>query len=277
MVVAITGASAGIGRALAEQLGRRGARLALCARRVERLEGLNAALGGGPLVLRADVSSPTDCGMFVLRTLDHFGRLDTLVANAGYGQYKLAHEMSSDAVRLMFATNVFGTTDVVRVAVPHMIKQPPREGWRGQLMIVSSAGARRGVPYLGPYAATKAAQLSIAEALRVELRSEQIAVTSVHPIMTTTEFGELAEAAGDVRLPRVHGPSQTVDHVASRMVAAIERPRPELWTHQPTRVALALATLFPRVADTIMSRFYRQVQAANPGASARSVRGAEGE
>jgi len=264
MVVAITGASAGIGKELARQLDTRGARLALCARRIDRLEELNQSLGNRHFLMRADVASPTDCGLFILRTLEHFGRLDTLVANAGYGQYRLAHEMSGEDVRRMFATNVFGTTDLIHVAVPHMLKQQPRDGIRGQVMIVSSAAARRGVPYLGPYAATKAAQLSIAEAMRVELRGSGVAVTSVHPVMTKTEFGDVAETAGDVKLPRMGGPRQTVEHVAAKMIRAIENPKREVWPHQLTRVQLAFAALFPAVADWVMARYYRDVRDANP-------------
>jgi len=263
MVVAITGASAGIGQTLARQLDARGARLALCARRLDRLEALNRELGSRHLVMRVDVASPADCAMFVRGTIEHFGRLDTLVANAGYGQYRLTHEMSGEDVRKMFATNVFGTTDLIHAAVPHMLTQAPRDGVRGQLMIVSSAAARRGVPYLGPYAATKAAQLSIAEALRVELRGRGVAVTSVHPVMTTTEFGDVAEFGGDVKLPRMRGPRQTVDHVARAMLRAIERPKPEVWPHQFTRVQLAFAALFPRVADFIMAKYHQGVEEAN--------------
>ena len=263
MVVAITGASAGIGKELAQQLDARGARLALCARRIERLEELNKQLGDRHFIMRVDVAAPADCTMFVRDAMKHFGRLDTLVANAGYGQYRLMHEMSGEEVRKMFATNVFGTTDLIHAAVPHMLSQAPRDGVRGQVMIVSSAAARRGVPYLGPYAATKAAQLSIAEALRVELRGRQVAVTSVHPVMTATEFGDVAETGGDVKLPRMRGPRQTVDHVARRMVRAIERPRPEVWPHQFTRVQLAFAALFPRVADFIMAKYHDSVVEAN--------------
>jgi short-subunit dehydrogenase len=263
MVVAITGASAGIGRAMAEQLSAAGAKLALCARRLDKLEELNRSLGGKHLVMRVDVSSPTDCGLFILRTLDQFGRLDTLVANAGFGKYRLVHEMSGEDVRRMFATNVFGTTDLIKVAVPHMLRQEPRGKYRGQVMIVSSAAARRGVPYLGVYAATKAAQLSIAEAMRVELKSSRIAVTSVHPIMTATDFGAVAETDSDVKLPRDMRPSQTVEFVAERMVRAIQRPRPEVWPHGATRIAVAMGALFPRLGDKVMLKYLRQVQQAN--------------
>jgi short-subunit dehydrogenase len=266
MVVAITGASAGIGKALAEQLASRGAKLALCARRVEKLQELNHALGGGHLVVKTDVGVRADSEAFVAATIARFGRIDTLVANAGYGLYRKTHEMDGEDVRRMFATNVFGTTDLIHAAVGHMIKQDFRAGddVRGQIVIVSSAAARRGVPFLGPYSATKAAQLSIAEALRVELRPHRIAVTSVHPIMTKTEFGEIAEQTGDVRLPRDRRVvSQTVDQVAAAMIRGIERPRPEVWPHRPSRWALSLATLAPRLADRLMKKYMREVERAN--------------
>src|SRR5215217_1305708 len=92
MVVAITGASAGIGKALAEQLARRGAKLSLCARRVDRLEELNRQLGGNHLCIAADVSKLEDCENFVRRTHQHFGRIDTLVCNAGYGSVRTLAE-----------------------------------------------------------------------------------------------------------------------------------------------------------------------------------------
>jgi short-subunit dehydrogenase len=267
MIVAISGASAGIGEALARELARRGACLSLCARRLEKLEALNGELGGNHLIVRADVSTPKDCDAFIAQTLSRFGRIDTLVCNAGYGLYRLAAEFTSDEMRRIFATNVFGTTGLIRAAVPSMRKQPPREGWRGQIMIVSSAAARRGVPYLGPYSATKAAQLSIAEALRVELRPDRIAVTSVHPIMTSTDFGRVAETSGDVKLPRhVIGAHQSVEHVVGDMLRAIRRPRPEVWPHELTRWGLIGAMMLPRLADRVMSRYRRQVAEFNRSA-----------
>lgn len=263
MIVAISGASAGIGKVLAEQLAARGAKLALAARRIERLEEVNKSLGGGHLVVRADVAVREDCEAFVAKTVERFGRIDTLVCNAGYGLYRRTHQTGGDDVRRMFATNVFGTTDMIHAAVPLIAKQLPRDGWRGQIMIVSSAAARRGVPFLGPYSATKAAQLMLAESLRVELKDQRIAVTSVHPIMTKTEFGETAEASSDVKLPRHRKPSQSVDYVVGRMVRAIEKPRPEVWPHQPTRFALILAMLFPRLADFQLGRYLRMVEKHN--------------
>src|SRR3954463_11385696 len=113
MVVVITGASAGIGKALAEQLAPQGAKLVLSARRMDRLEQLNAQLGGGHVCVQADVSKIEDCQRLIDQTDQRFGRIDTLVCNAGYGIYRTIAQTSLQETRRIFETNVFGTTDCV--------------------------------------------------------------------------------------------------------------------------------------------------------------------
>jgi short-subunit dehydrogenase len=262
MVVVITGASAGIGKALAEALSPRGAKLVLAARRGDRLGALNAQLGGDHLVVECDVGQREDCERLIARSIEHFARIDTLVLNAGFGYYKLVADTTPDEVRRIFATNVFGTTDCIAAAVPFLARQAPRDGYRAQIMIVSSAAARRSPPFIGVYGATKAAQLGIAESMRVELRPQHIAVTSVHPIRTKTEFGQVAAAQGDTKLPTSrHG--QTVEQVAAAMVRGIERPRGEVWPHRLSRWGLGLATLMPGLADRALARYHRRVAKAN--------------
>lgn len=264
MTVVITGASAGIGEALARLLAARGARLVLAARRGEKLEALNAQLGGGHVVVACDVASEADCRRLV-DTAARLGRIDTFVANAGYGLYRTVDATTPQQVRELFATNVFGTTDCCGFAAAVMARQDPRDRFRGQLMIVSSAAARRGVPYLGIYSGTKAAQLAIAEAMRVELRPRRIAVTSVHPVMTTTDFGRVAETGG-VTLPRGGTfVAQTVAHVAKRMAAAIAHPTAEVWPHRGSRLLLGFGTLMPRVIDRGLARYRDKVDRANAG------------
>lgn len=254
MVVAITGASAGIGRALAVELAARGASLALAARRRERLDALAGALGVPVLAHAADVADPGQCAAFVAATQARFGRLDTLVCNAGYGLLKGAVDTTAEEWRALFATNLYGTLDCIRAALPIMRAQEPRSGWRGQAMIVSSILGRRSAPWTAAYSATKAAQLSLAEALRVELRAERIAVTSVHPIGTRTEFFEVAAGGRPTADDRFR---QSAEHVARRMAAAIARPRPELWPSRPSRWLATLATFCPRLADLAAARLTR--------------------
>lgn len=260
MVVAITGASAGIGRALAVALAKRGARLALAARRLDRLEELDRELGGGHLVKRVDVAVRSECEFFVQDALSRFGRLDTLVCNAGYGVLRGIGEMTPEEWQAIIATNLYGTTDCIRAALPALLAQEPLAGWRGQVVIVSSCLARRAGPEGGAYAATKAAQLSVAEALRVEMRGRGVAVTSVHPVGTETEFFTAAEQRSARTMVRAASePTQTPEQVAESMVHAIVKPRPEVWPHRASRWAFSFATLVPGFTDGIVAkRWLRQ-------------------
>jgi len=265
MGIIITGASAGIGRVLAESLSGAGAKLVLGARRIERLEEMNARLGGRHRCVRCDVSRRSDCEQLIARGAEFLGRIDTLVCNAGYGFLHRVHETPADDFEQIFRTNVFGTTDCIRAAVPIMMKQPIREGYRGQIMIVSSAAARRGLPYSGAYSATKAAQLSLSEAARVELLPHGIAVTSVHPIGTQTEFFDVAEAASNKRIagPGETGHRHSADRVVRGMIRAIQNPRREVWSSPRTRVLLAVNAIMPWTGDQIMNREREKFEGLN--------------
>ena len=262
-IVLITGASAGIGRALAIELHRRGAKLALAARRLDRLEMLVAELGGDHLTLKADVAIAADCVRIVDQTVRHFGRLDTLVCNAGYGLVRRVHEMSEAELLAIFRTNVVGTNECIRAAVSLIKQNEIQNGYRGQIMIVSSAAARRGLPFLGAYAGTKAFQLSLAEAARVELQADKIAVTSVHPVGTDSDFLTAAESLSGAKIdvPGRRGMHQTAELVARKMADAIERPRAELWPHRMSRYGLSLATLWPTLGDRLMRKSLTEIEA----------------
>jgi short-subunit dehydrogenase len=256
MVVIITGASAGIGRALAVELAGRGAKLALAARRIDRIEELNRQLGGHHLCIATDVASREQCETLVARTIESYGRIDTLVCNAGYGFLAAVAKSTPEQMQAIFQTNVFGSVDCIRAAVPQMQKQELRDGWRGQIILVSSAVARRGLPYFGAYSATKAAQLSLAEAMRIELRPEKIAVTSIHPGGTKTEFGEVSATNSAGKRPeRITGElSQSAEVVAGKIVSAIEKPTAEVWPIGAYRWATGIGGLFPALVDKLMAR-----------------------
>jgi short-subunit dehydrogenase len=254
MVVVVTGASAGIGAALCREVSRRGGLLVMSARRSDKLESLNRELGGQHLVIPADVAEPADCHRLLDRAFSWHGRIDVLVCNAGRGESRPVLDMTPERIWEMYRVNVLGTTECIRAAVPRMLQQPLRGGYRGQVMVVSSAAARRGLPLSGVYAATKASQLSISEALRVELSGQGIAVTTVHPIGTRTEFFDVAAERGG-RTQSVRTPEhfmQTPELVARRMAHAMERPTREVWTSLGARVLLAATGLFPAIGDWIM-------------------------
>jgi short-subunit dehydrogenase len=263
MVVVITGASAGIGLALATALSNEGAMLVLAARRTDLLHSLNESLGGKHLCVKADVSHEEDCRALIAAAVERFGRIDTLVCNAGYGILRPVYETSAQEMQEIFQTNVFGTTDCIRAAVPIIRKQALKNGCRGQIMIVSSAAARRGIPFFGAYSATKFAQLGLAEALRIELRPSQIAVTSVHPIGTKTDFFSTAEAGSNLKMPPDREFRQSATTVAQKMLAAIRKPKPEVWPMAISRLGLGFAALVPRLTDHFVAKFSRELVEGN--------------
>jgi short-subunit dehydrogenase len=253
MVTVITGASSGIGRALAINLARQGGKLVVGARRLDRLQNLTQEIGRQHVAMQIDVSHAQDCDRIISAAVEKFGRLDTLVCNAGFGFARAFDAMTQEDIRRVFDTNLFGTIECCRKAVDIMKRQEPRDGYRGQLMIVSSACARRGLPYFSTYAATKAAQLSLAEGLRVELKPMGIAVTSVHPVLCETDFFSTAdELSGMNPAALAQGAKQSPEVVAGRMVRAIERPSRECWPKPLSRLSLTIAVMIPAIVDKVM-------------------------
>jgi short-subunit dehydrogenase len=256
MVCVITGASAGIGRSLARTLSARGAALTLSARRLDRLRQLNEQFNSAHQVIQADVSQWDQCHRLVEQAHAHHGRIDTLICNAGHGLISPIARTSESQWLEILRTNVLGTAACIEAAVPLMRTQPPRNGWRGQILIVSSAAARRGLPWFGAYSATKAAQLSIAEALRVELANTDIAVTSVHPVGAETDFFTTAEQLSARRVPQRGAAAirQPVERIVEAMLKGIANPKPEIWPRRSMRWAVGLGVFTPRLADRILRR-----------------------
>lgn len=224
-VVAVTGATAGIGRATARLLVSRGARVALLGRRQARLDGLVAELGGEQVVtLAGDVGDPEVNRTLVAAAVDRFGSLDSLVANAGIGAYGGIMDLTDDEVTTMSRTNFLGTVWSVRAAVPVM-----REAGGGDIVILSSVAGLRGGATEAVYAATKFAQVGLAGALDREVRAEGIRVSTICPAAVATEFALGAgRNAGDAWLEDV----LSADDVAETVLATLEQPRrlrTQLW------------------------------------------------
>ena len=257
--IIITGASAGIGAATALQLAAQGANLVLGARRIDRLESVAAECrkaGGKALALRCDVARRADVDALVSAAVEKFGRLDVMLANAGYGLLAKVHELTEQQFDDIVATNVKGTWYAMQAAARVMLQQPPQGGGKarcGHIIAVSSGAGRRGLPLFGVYAMTKAAQLSLCEAMRVELMAQGVYVSSVHPLTTATEFFDVASSKSRFKSSGL-GHAQTVETVARKIVGLIRRPRPELWPVMGSAWMLAMAAAFPRLADWGMAR-----------------------
>jgi short-subunit dehydrogenase len=255
-VVAITGASAGIGRACALAFAAEGARLALAARRPDRLEAVASearGLGAEVLVHVTDVSEPRQVAAFVQAVVQAYGRLDVIVNNAGFGVAGRVEEVPAEAYERLMRVNYLGTVHGCQAAVPLMRRQGS-----GVIINVSSIVGHRALPMGGAYAATKAAQISLTEALRAELSGTGVDVCSVHPIGTESEFGAVqARESGGVE-PRPLGPQQSAAQVAKAIVGCARRPRPEVYPSLSSRAVVWLNALLPGFVDWVAVRAARR-------------------
>ena len=247
-VVAVTGASAGIGRECALAFAREGARVAAGARRLDRLQALATeagALGAEVLVMKTDVGDPDDVKRFIQATADRFGRLDVLVNNAGYGVRGTIEETPASAYERLMRVNYLGTVYGCQAALPVMRRQGA-----GVIINVSSIVGHRALPAGGADAATKAAQISLTEALRVELRGPGVHACTVHPIGTETEFGQVAaRESGRTDGGGAVGPQQSARAVGEAIVRCAKRPRPEMYPYPLSRAIVWLAALAPGLCD----------------------------
>jgi NADP-dependent 3-hydroxy acid dehydrogenase YdfG len=177
--VLITGASSGIGRALAAEYAARGARVALAARRKEELERTLALVrekGSDGVVFPLDVTDPAAVQDAVRRAARDLGGLDMVIANAGFGGMMDARAMRWEDVVPMLRTNIDGAIATLLAAVPVFVEQK-----RGHLVGVSSLAGRRALPQAAIYSATKAALSAFLESMRIDLRAAGVLVTDVQP------------------------------------------------------------------------------------------------
>jgi NADP-dependent 3-hydroxy acid dehydrogenase YdfG len=201
-VALVTGASSGIGEAIAEALARRGAHVTLAARRVDRLQALAERLkqpaqdgsqAGETLIVACDVREEEQVSEAVRKTVERWGRLDILVANAGFG-YRIP-TVDGDPARWkdMIETNVYG----LLLTLKHGVK-PMLERKSGHVVVMSSIAGRVTTPGGGAYCGTKAAASAIADALRMEVAAQGVAVTAIEPGVVISEFQEVAGYTPDI-------------------------------------------------------------------------------
>lgn len=241
----VTGASRGIGRALAGALAARGATVGLAARSTGELEELAASLPGEHVALACDVAEPESTRAAVERFVAQAGGLELVVANAGISRYGPYFPGGREAAEEMTRVNWLGTVNTVDAALGHLLDRA-----RGHVVIVSSAQALRTFPWSAAYGASKAAQRAFGEALRHELSGTGVSLTVVFP-------GEVETALHDHerdRMPDWWRPDDAAspDELARRVIAAVEADRRHVYFPPIVRLLAIVNGLSPRVADRVL-------------------------
>jgi short-subunit dehydrogenase len=250
--IIITGASSGIGRALAIELGARGARLVLGARRQEKLCQLAqelAAAGTQVEHVSGDITEPATRQALLQRAVAGFGGLDVLINNAGVGAIGRFEHAAPQRLRRVMEVNFFALVEMTRAALPVL-----EQGTKPMVVNIGSIVGRRAVPRNSEYCASKFAVQGFSQSLRAELAPRGIDLLVVSPGTTQTEFFDsVIQQHGEVPWPQQPGVPAAV--VARRTVRAICQGRHEIIPNGRARLLDWLNRLSPRLVDALLARY----------------------
>ena len=258
-VVLVTGASRGIGRRTAERLAKLGARLALTARSagdLEKVVGACRASGAEAEAFTGDLTKPDDRANIVAATADRFGGLDVLVNCAGvcsFGEYATSTEA---VVRRVMEVNFFAQAEMIRVAVPHLVKSgdAATDGWRPAVVNVASICGRWGIPSLPEHCASKHAFVGLTEALRGEFARFGIDVLLVLPGLVRSDDLNRHLLRNEGKIYLDFEGAQPPDGVAADVVKSLVRNRTEATSGWVSWGVWLARRLFPRAVRFFMTR-----------------------
>jgi NADP-dependent 3-hydroxy acid dehydrogenase YdfG len=249
-VVIITGAGAGLGRALVGAFHAAGARVVLVGRRVERLH--EAATGLDPdrvCCVTCDVTNRDSVAAMVATALERFGRVDILVNNAGVGMIAPLAACRPEDIRSLFNTNFFGVLHCIQAVLPHLQRQRS-----GHIVNIASVGGLRGIPNIAIYSASKAAVIALSDALRIETHRAGIGVTVICTgRISGTEFFEHATTYTPVKLYEVLQPLPAA-FIAQVTLAAVAKRKRLVILPWPARLLHWVNKLAPGSMDRFLHR-----------------------
>jgi short-subunit dehydrogenase len=255
--ILITGASQGIGRALAVVAARAGAKVLATARNEELLRQLTQEQSGVE-TLNADVTSPADRQSMIAAMQQSFGGLDILINNAGIGATGHFADADEQRLRSIFEVNFFGLTELTRLAIP-LLKQ----GRSPAVVNISSIVGKRGLPGRSEYSASKFAVQGFSEALRGELAIFGVDVLIVNPGLTQTDFPKnMLERKSRLQVDHMRG--MTAEQVAAATLRAIERGKSEVTFTKAGKLLVFVNRFFPRLVDRLAARRVRKLYREPP-------------
>jgi len=261
----VTGGGTGIGAATARVAAAAGMKVMVTGRRAEPLDRVVASIreaGGEAESFVGDVAGEGASEAMLAAMQDTFGGVDAVFANAGYGVEVAGIDLPMADLRRIFEVNLFAAVDLLQAAGRAMRDA----GSPGHLLGCSSILGKFTLPEYGAYSATKAALTHVCRAMRTELRGTGIAVSTVHPVTTRTEFFEVAARAArgsgaadggrlrDDGTPK-HAPQafiQPPETVAKAVIRCLRRPRAEVWTTIPGRLATGVFELVPPIYELML-------------------------
>lgn len=249
-VVIITGASSGIGRALAKEFASKGVRLSLGARRTDLLEELRTELPETEiLILKTDVSQEDDCRKLMEETIQRFGQIDVLINNAGISMRALFEELDLKVIRQLMDVNFYGTVYCSKYALPHLLKT------RGSLVGVISIAGYVGLPGRTGYSASKFAIRGFLDTLRIENLKKGLHVLVAAPGFTASEVRKVAltnDGSQQGETPRNEDKMMSAEECAKHIVRAVEKRKRELiLTFTEGKLTVFLGKFFPSLLDKL--------------------------
>ncbi|MDX9880537.1 MAG: SDR family oxidoreductase [Prolixibacteraceae bacterium] len=249
-VVVITGASSGIGRALALECASRGAKLALAARRADRLSELEKELPGVEIIsVKTDVSKEEDCKKLIEQTFQRYGKIDVLINNAGVSMRALFADLELDVMKRLMDVNFWGTVFCTKYAMPHLLKS------KGTVAGVISIAGYIGLPGRTGYSASKYAIRGFLDALRTENLKTGLHVLVAAPGFTASEVRQsalIANGSKQGETPRDENKMMSSEECARHIARAIVRRKRELiLTFTEGKLTVFLGKFFPKLVDRL--------------------------
>ena len=254
----LTGASGGIGRAVAQALAKAGVRVALASRGADKLNALAAELkaaGGDVLAVPTDITKPDDRVHLVDAAVAAFGGLDILINNAGVGSWGHFADSTEEICRTVMEVNFFGPIELTRLALPHLT-----HGNQPAVVNVTSMCGRKGMPAWPEYSASKFALVGMSEAWRGEFARFDVDVLTIVPGMTNSGFQNnwlRTDGKADLRFED----GMTPEYLAAKIVDAIQRNRTETVCGSEARRLLRFNRYFPRLTNWLIARKVKKLYA----------------
>lgn len=253
-IVAITGGSDGIGKALVDAFLSNGAKVATCGRNHDKLYQLQAEFPSYPLhTVVADVSSENDCRHFIESTINVFGGIDILINNAGVSMRALFSDVSLDVIHQVMDINFFGSVYCTKYALKSIMEA------KGVIVGISSFAGYRGLPGRSGYSASKFALQGWLEALRTELLDSGVNVMWICPYFTTSNIRNAAlnkDGIHQGESPMDESKMMSADKCAHRILRAIEKRKRTVVMTFSGKQGVFMNKFFPALADKIVRKFY---------------------